>query len=51
MHQKINPLKNKKILLCITGSIAAFKACEIVRLLKKQDAEVQVMISLNSHDP
>tara|TARA_B110000014_G_scaffold51376_1_gene34329 strand:+ start:3124 stop:4329 length:1206 start_codon:yes stop_codon:yes gene_type:complete len=48
MYQKINPLKNKKILLCITGSIAAFKACEIIRLLKKQNAEVQVMMSASA---
>ena len=45
MYKKINPLKNKKILLCVTGSIAAFKSCEIVRLLRKQDANVQVMMS------
>ena len=45
MYKKINPLKNKKILLCVTGSIAAFKACEIIRLLRKQDANVQVMMS------
>ena len=45
MYKKINSLKNKKILLCITGSIAAFKACEIVRLLRKQEAVVQVMMS------
>ena len=29
----------------MTGSIAAFKECEIVRLLRKQDANVQVMMS------
>ena len=45
MHQKINPLKNKKILICITGSIAAYKACEIIRILKKQDADIKVMMS------
>ena len=38
-------LKNKKILICVTGSIAAFKACEVIRLLKKEDAMVQVMMS------
>tara|TARA_Y100001970_G_scaffold119318_1_gene148035 strand:- start:173 stop:1378 length:1206 start_codon:yes stop_codon:yes gene_type:complete len=45
MHQKINPLKNKKILICITGSIAAYKSCEIIRILKKQSADVKVMMS------
>lgn len=38
-------MKNKKILLCVTGSIAAYKACEIVRILRKEDADVQVMLS------
>lgn len=45
MHQKLNPLKNKKILICITGSIAAYKTCELIRVLKKQEAEVKVMMS------
>ena len=38
-------LKDKNILLCITGSIAAYKACEIIRLLRKENAQVQVMLS------
>ena len=41
----MNTLKNKNILLCITGSIAAYKACELLRLLKKEGANVQVMMS------
>jgi len=45
MHQKLNPLKNKKILICITGSIAAYKTCELIRILKKQEAQVTVMMS------
>jgi len=45
MHQEINTLKNKKILLCVTGSIAAFKVCELIRLLTKQKAQVQVMMT------
>ena len=36
-------LKGKKIVLGITGSIAAYKACMIIRLLIKQGAEVQVV--------
>ncbi len=39
------PLKNKKITLIVTGSIAAYKACEIVRLLKKKDATVHVLLT------
>ncbi len=38
-------LKGKKIVLGITGSIAAYKACYIIRLLVKAGAEVQVVIT------
>ncbi len=38
-------LKGKKIVLGITGSIAAYKACLILRLLVRQGAEVQVVIT------
>lgn len=38
-------LKGKKIVLGITGSIAAYKACHIIRGLIKQGAEVQVVIT------
>ena len=38
-------LKGKKILLGVTGSIAAYKAAEIVSLLKKKDADVFVIMT------
>ena len=38
-------MKNKNILIIVTGSIAAYKACEVVRLLRKESANVQVMMS------
>lgn len=38
-------LKGKKIVLGITGSIAAYKACYIIRELIKKGAEVQVVIT------
>ena len=38
-------LQGKHIVLGITGSIAAYKACMIVRLLVKQGAQVQVVIT------
>lgn len=38
-------LKGKKIVLGITGSIAAYKACILIRLLIKQGAEVQAVIT------
>ena len=46
----MNSLENKKILLCVTGSIAAYKACEFIRLLKKQGCYVQVVMSKSSED-
>ncbi|HBX87418.1 MAG TPA: bifunctional phosphopantothenoylcysteine decarboxylase/phosphopantothenate--cysteine ligase CoaBC [Marinilabiliaceae bacterium] len=38
-------LKGKKIILGVTGSIAAYKAAIILRLLVKQGADVQVLIT------
>ncbi|MCF8372373.1 MAG: bifunctional phosphopantothenoylcysteine decarboxylase/phosphopantothenate--cysteine ligase CoaBC [Bacteroidales bacterium] len=38
-------LKDKKILLGITGSIAAYKAAILLRLLVKEGAQVQVLIT------
>ncbi|RLD57235.1 MAG: bifunctional phosphopantothenoylcysteine decarboxylase/phosphopantothenate--cysteine ligase CoaBC [Bacteroidetes bacterium] len=38
-------LKGKKILIGVTGSIAAYKIPFLVRLLKKEEAEVKVLIS------
>ena len=38
-------LKGKKVVLGITGSIAAYKSCLIIRALVKQGAEVQVVIT------
>jgi phosphopantothenoylcysteine decarboxylase / phosphopantothenate---cysteine ligase len=39
------PLKGKKILLGITGGIAAYKMCNFVRLLIKAGAEVKVVMT------
>ena len=38
-------MQKKKILLCVTGSIAAYKAVELVRLLIKKHAEVKVLMT------
>lgn len=38
-------LHGKKVLLGITGSIAAFKACDIVRYLRECGAEVRVVLT------
>ena len=41
-------LKNKKILVAVTGGIAAFKAISLCSMLKKQGAEVRVMLTDNA---
>ena len=40
-----SPLHGKHIVLGITGSIAAYKACSLIRLFIKAGAEVQVVIT------
>lgn len=41
-------LVGKKILLGVTGSIAAYKSALLVRLLKKEGAEVQVVMTASA---
>ncbi len=43
-------LKGKKILLGITGSIAAYKSAMLIRLLIKQGAEVKVIMTKSATD-
>lgn len=43
-------LKGRKILLGVTGSIAAYKAAHLTRLLVKEGAEVQVIMSTSALD-
>jgi len=43
-------IKGKKILLCITGSIAAYKSVLLVRLLVKSGAEVKVIMTEGAKD-
>lgn len=38
-------VQNKRILLGITGGVAAYKACEVVRRLVEQGAEVRVVMT------
>ncbi len=38
-------LRGRKVLLGVSGSIAAYKAADLVRLLKKAGAEVQVLMT------
>lgn len=41
----MNCLKSKKILLGVSGGIAAYKSAELIRLLLKQGAEVRVVMT------
>ena len=41
----MNNLSQKKILLIICGGISAYKSLELVRLLKKQNAEVKTILT------
>lgn len=41
-------LDSKKILIGITGGIAAYKICELIRLLVKANAEVRVIVTPNA---
>ena len=38
-------MMTKHILLAVSGSVAAYKSCELVRLLKKQGHQVTVALS------
>lgn len=44
------PLLNKKIILGISASIAAYKSLDLIRLLQKNGALVQAIPSDNAHD-
>ncbi len=43
-------LNGKKILLGVTGSIAAYKAAVLTRLLVKEGAEVKIIMTPSAHD-
>ncbi len=41
-------LKGKNILIGITGGIAAYKICELIRMFKRQNAQVKVVMTENA---
>jgi len=43
-------MKNKNILIIVSGSIAAYKTCDVVRLLRKEGADVQVMMTTSAQN-
>ncbi len=42
--------KKSNILLCITGSIAAYKSADVIRLFKKNGYEVQVVMTKSANE-
>ena len=44
----MNKLKDKKILLVICGGIAAYKSLEVIRLLKKNGANIKTVLTKNA---
>lgn len=43
-------MKGKKILLAVTGGIAAYKSAELIRLFIKNDAQVKVLMTKNAQE-
>ena len=43
-------LRQRRILVAIAGGIAAYKGAELVRLLRKQEAEVRVILSRGARE-
>ena len=41
-------LKDKTIILGVTGGISAYKACELSRMMMKEGAEVKVVMTENA---
>ena len=41
-------LSGKKILIGVTGGIAAYKICELIRMFKKNNADVRVILTPNA---
>lgn len=46
----MNNIKKSNILVCITGSIAAYKSVDLVRLFKKNGHEVQVVMTESARE-
>ena len=46
----MNKLLNKKILLVICGGISAYKSLEIIRSLKKSNAQIKTILTKNAKE-
>ena len=38
-------ISGRNILICVTGSIAAYKTCEIIRILRKEGVHIRVAMT------
>lgn len=47
-HLNIKTMNGKKILVGVTGGIAAYKTCELIRLLVKQNCTAKVVMTENA---
>ena len=45
MNSPLNPRPSHHVVLGVTGGVAAYKSCELVRLLRKQGVSVQVVMT------
>jgi phosphopantothenoylcysteine decarboxylase/phosphopantothenate--cysteine ligase len=45
ISRRMNPIKDRKILLGVSGGVGAFKACELLRLFVKAGAQVRVILT------
>jgi phosphopantothenoylcysteine decarboxylase/phosphopantothenate--cysteine ligase len=48
MDAQFSMLRNKEIIVGITGGIAAYKTAELIRLLTKRGANVHVVMTKNA---
>ena len=48
MKLEVLSLRNRKIILGVSGSIAAYKSVELLRLLVREGAKVHVVMSINA---
>ena len=43
-------ISNKEVVLAVTGSIAAYKACDIISALRKEEIEVQAVLTKDAQE-
>ena len=48
MSSEYETYREPRVLLCVTGGVAAYKACEVLRLLQKAGCDVRVAMTQDS---